>query len=87
MVAGPISGTPKKASFIFFKSLFHQLPKEFKVSFQDSLHFSVDVPKVEDPLWQQWIGLDWESVTKANAVLKAEMPTSTPDILDGENQW
>lgn len=76
----------KKVGYLFFGNLGHALPKQFKTVLSNGASFSLGVPKIDDEVWEKWLGLEWESVTKANAVLEVEMPTSNPSILDGENK-
>lgn len=83
---GSVGSVAKKVSYVFFRNLGHRLPKAFKAEFPNGVSFSVEVPRVHDELWEKWIGLDWESVTDANAVLRVEMPTGSPSILDEENK-
>lgn len=75
-----------KIGYLFFNELWDKLPNEFSYQLDENLIFSKRIINVEDKIWKEWLGLKWEEVKDSNAMIKFEIPTKTPEILDGENK-
>ncbi len=75
-----------KIGYLFFKNLYHKLPDRFSISLDENIIFSNEVINIEDKTWHEWLGLKWNDIKESNAMIRIEVPTNTPEVLDGENQ-
>ena len=77
-----------KFQYVVFKGLYTNLsdgPQIFS-SQKDNIVFSAILPKFTDETWKSWLGLKWDDLKESNAIVKIEMPTKNPNVLDAENQ-
>ena len=75
-----------KIGYLFFNELWDKLPNEFSYRLDDNIIFSNIIIDVQDEIWKEWLGLKWADVKNSNAMIKFEISTKTPEVLDDENK-
>ena len=74
-----------KIGYLFFSGFYNNLPNEFSYELDENIIFTKEIINVEDKTWKEWLGLKWNEVRDSNAMIKFEIPTKTPEVLDREN--
>ncbi|GEM_PF-4468931 len=76
-----------KIGYLFFEELWDRLPDGFIYQLDKDIIFSNNRIDIKDEIWQGWLGsLKWDDIRHSNAMIKIEIPTKTPEVLDGENK-
>lgn len=75
-----------KVGYLFFNNLSYELPHSFNFASDANIDFSTEIIDIEDKIWREWLGLKWNDIKESNAMIRIEVPTNTPEVLDGENK-
>lgn len=82
----------KKFGLLSISNLGHSFGENQKIAFDDdvTLHLSSNSHSItdhfEDTVWRNWVGLEWERIKGANAMLEISKASEQPDIQDHENK-
>lgn len=82
----------KKFGLLSISNLGHSFRDNQKISFDDdvTLHLASNNHSItdhfEDTVWRDWVGLEWERIKGANAMLEISKTSEHPDIQDHENK-
>ncbi|MBU1627089.1 hypothetical protein KKB18_06935, partial [bacterium] len=77
---------PKKVAFGFFNGFVHSLPRNFSTAIDQNTTISTINFAIKDEGWEKWIGqLKWKIIEESNLFIKIQIPTSTPEIINAEN--
>jgi len=74
-----------KIGYLFFNEFHNNLPNGFSYELDENIIFTKEIINFEDKIWKEWLGLKWSKVKDSNVMIKFEIPTKTPEVLDGEN--